>query len=186
MSNKVLSLILIFSLAFNIGFIGIWVYNITVPERRPEPAAEAPPPPWAQLPLQPEQRQSLRAEWQQLLAELEPLRDELRAQRGRLMDLLSAPEPNEAEVRRARERIGELQERSRELVLEHMERTRRALPPRQRKRMFQLLRERSERHRDMFRMHRQHHGRGPWQPPAPPDGEPRGMWIPPERKEYER
>ncbi len=185
MSNKALSLILIFSLAFNIGFVGIWVHNITAPERPVRPAPGAPPPPWAQLPLQPHQRQSLRTDWQQLLAELEPLRADLLEKRNQLMDLLAAPDPDEAEVRRVNERLGELQERSRRLVLEHMERIRRALPAEQRRRMFDMLRERSERHRDMFRMHRWNHGPGPQRQPGPlPDGEPRGMWTPPDRREY--
>ena len=89
MRQTALTLVLIFSLAFNIAFVGIWVYNRTAPRnpqaerppaagRRAEGAARrSPNGPWAALNLSPEQERRMRESWRTTAVRMRALNAEL-------------------------------------------------------------------------------------------------------------
>ena len=127
MINKTLALIVIFSLAFNIAFVGIWAYTRVRPApQRPAPARPvAPPAPaadglWQQLGLTPEQQRSVVEEWRQVGHQVEGKQAEVRAQRARLIDLLQADVLDEQALRATRDKMDEDQQAVRELVFNRM------------------------------------------------------------------
>ncbi len=140
MQNKLLSLLLIFSLAFNIAFVGIWAYNRTSPGPNALQAPSRAASPWERLEVAPEQRERLREQWRGLHAEVRSRRETLQRQRDRLLELMADPEPNEAPIRACRNNIERIQDEVRNLVLTHMRRMGEVLTPEQRRRMFHMLR----------------------------------------------
>lgn len=139
MTNKVLALILIFSLAFNIAFVGIWAYGqFYAPDRvRPRPPRRAP---WERMGLTEPQRRELVERRRQLQGEMSRVRAELEEQRARLFDLLEAEHIDEEAVRDARERMKRAQEKVQQLVFRHMRELRDVLKPEQRRRMMDMMR----------------------------------------------
>jgi Spy/CpxP family protein refolding chaperone len=138
MYNKILSLILIFSLAFNIAFVGIWAYN-RFGEEQPTPAL-APRPTWEQIGLDREQQRRMEQSWRRLQRELAPLQARLARERDRLLELMAEPDPDEEAIRATQRRMGAVQEEMRRHVMTHMRETRERLTPEQRRRMFHMMR----------------------------------------------
>lgn len=73
-----------------------------------------------------------------------PLCFEIRRYRLELLDLVAAPEPNHAAIRVKQEQILEGQRQMQEKAIEHLTGLSATLTPEQRKRLFELLRERSQ------------------------------------------
>jgi Spy/CpxP family protein refolding chaperone len=151
MINKTLALIVIFSLAFNIAFVGIWAYTRVRPApQRPAPARPvAPPAPaadglWQQLGLTPEQQRSVVEEWRQVGHQVEGKQAEVRAQRARLIDLLQADVLDEQALRATRDKMDEDQQAVRELVFNRMLQLRQVLNPEQRRRWLEVMLRTSE------------------------------------------
>lgn len=171
MFNKALSLLLIFSLAFNIAFVGIWVYNRTSRRppraglragRAPGPAqAAVPPPPWAQLDLQAPQQNKMSRDWAEVYQKIEALNADGRQLREQLLDLLAAEKLDPEAIRACQQRIDQVQEQVRRLVVEQMLRTRDALTPEQRARWVRMMKAAGQRR-----------GRGQW------SGDPRREPLP--------
>jgi uncharacterized membrane protein len=178
MRQTVLTLVLIFSLAFNIAFVGIWVYSRTVP-RGPEagPSARAPgtpagpsrggaQPPWEALQLSAERERRIRENWRATAERIRALNAELEAERDRLFELFGAEEADEPAIAETQARIESLQAQVRQLAIRQMMDTRRGLSPAQRRELFQQMRARgAPRSRPRGRAP---HGRG--QPPGPRRG----------------
>ncbi len=141
--NSVLSLILVFSLAFNIAFVGIWFYSRLQPDR---PGAE-PRRTWEQVGLDREQQRRMEQSWRDLRRELAPLERRLAAERDRLFELMAEQEPDREAIRAAHRRMEAIQERIRANVLSHLEQTEEHLTPEQRRRLFQMMRSRAVRGR---------------------------------------
>lgn len=165
MLNKALSLLLIFSLAFNIAFVGIWVYNRTAPRPRgaprtvrPEglPSSAAPQRPWAQLKLQAPQERKVMQDWAEVYRKIETLNAEGRQLREHLLDLLAAEQLDAEAIGACQQRTDQIQAQVRGLVVEQMLRTRDALTPEQRARWVRMMKAAGRRR-----------GRGPWAGDAP-------------------
>lgn len=162
MRNKALALLLIFSLAFNIAFVGIWAYRGAARRHRyrrltrdAQVGRERPPgpggPPWAQLALAPEQEHRIREGWREVEGQMQSLREEVARHRDALLELMAAEEPEEQAVLAARERIDAVERQMRKLVVGQMLKTREMLTAEQRR---QWLR--------MMRAHGERRGRGRW------------------------
>jgi len=157
MFNKALSLLLIFSLAFNIAFVGIWVYHRTT--RRPQRAALLPgqapgrspaavsPPAWAQLNLHAPQQRKMAQDWAEVCRKIEALNAEGRQLREQLLDLLAAEKLDAEAIRACQQRIDQIQEEVRRLVVDHMLKTRDALSPQQRARWVRMMKAAGRRRR---------------------------------------
>jgi Spy/CpxP family protein refolding chaperone len=151
MYQKALTLLLIFSLAFNIAFVGIWVYS----RRRPVPPLPAPQAPQAGAAprpgvallesLRPDQRAELWAKWRKLAEQAAPLNAEVRRERQRLFDLMAAETPDWAAVRECESRIEAAQNRLRRMVVEELRQVRDLLTPEQRQAWLKVLESLTER-----------------------------------------
>jgi len=153
MHSKILSLLLVFSLAFNIAFVGIWVYNLT---EECEPA-EAP---LNELRLGPDQQRRVREQWQQLRKQVADMKEELDRERDRLLDLMAAERPDTEAIRDCQSRIGELQHEMRRIVTEHMMQTGQMLTPEQRARWYGMMKGLGQRHGRRTERLRRPPGRG--------------------------
>lgn len=144
MRSTILHLVLVFSLAFNIAFAGIWVYHRARPRpygARPGPGGRGGPgPAWDELDLTPEQERQVRESWRKVAGRLQELRQETGRQRDRLFDLLQAEAPDEAAILEAQRRIEESQEQSREAVVAQMMETRALLSTEQRRKWVEAMR----------------------------------------------
>ncbi len=139
MYNKVLSLLLIFSLAFNLAFVGIWVYSL---KAEPETSRRGVGPeraPWTELGLGADQRKRMGEEWQRLRDEVGELKKELDRQQERLLDLMAAERPDRNAIQDCQQRIGEIQHEMRRLVTDHMMQTGQMLTPEQKQRWYGML-----------------------------------------------
>jgi Spy/CpxP family protein refolding chaperone len=175
--NKGLTLLLIFSLAFNIAFVGIWVHSRSQAAKPPEGRPGAP---WGELGLNPAQQQRLRGRWQAVRSEAARLRQEAAGAREELLELIVAEEPDQEAILATEERLAGLQHRMRELAVSQMLETRRILEPPQRREWIRLLKARGARPRPALWRHG---------PPAPPGAAgpategPGGAPLTPERME---
>jgi len=146
MINKVLALILIFSLAFNIAFVGIYVHN-RVQRFGPRPGFQRPAATmapaegaaWRQFGLKPDQERRVLEDWRQTGRQITAIDAEVRELRARLISLLQADTLDEQAVRAARDKIEEDQQKVRELVFDRMLKLRLELTPEQRRRWVQLM-----------------------------------------------
>ena len=151
MINKALALILIFSLAFNIAFMGIWAHSrIRRGAPRP-PAVLTPPTPvpgeggvWRQLGLTAEQERSVVEDWRQAGRQISATEAEVREQRARFINLLQADVLDEQAIRATRDKIEEDQQKVRELVFNRLLHLRQVLTPEQRRRWLELMLRTSE------------------------------------------
>ena len=145
MINKALALIVIFSLAFNIAFVGIWAYLRVRPmPPRPAPVQPIPPPApaeglWQQLGLTPEQQRSIVEEWRQVGRQVEAKQAEVRLERAQLINLLQADALDDQAIKATREKMDEDQQAVRELVFDRMLQLRQVLKPEQRRRWLELM-----------------------------------------------
>jgi Spy/CpxP family protein refolding chaperone len=159
MINKILALILVFSLAFNIAFVGIWAYTRTggrVPwqhRRRPQGWRDG----WRRLGLSEGQKRELQRRRARLREDMRSARETLERQRQRLFDLLEQEDIDEEAVRRTRESIEQTQERIRHMTFEHMRGLREVLTPEQHRAMMQMM----KRHSGGGGMHGRERMRGP-------------------------
>jgi Spy/CpxP family protein refolding chaperone len=141
MLNKLLLLALVFSLAFNLAFAGIWAYR-TVERRRHMPP---PPPPWGALKLMPEQQTKLRESWRQMGEKMAPLHAEAAKHRDALLELMAAENPDEKAVLAEQARVEQIEEQIRQLAMAQMLETRKILDPQQRAAWLEMMRARGER-----------------------------------------
>lgn len=156
MLNKALSLLLIFSLAFNIAFVGIWVYNrsthVPSPAPAPDPRADAArppmpgPPSWQQLSLRGPQERQITQGWREAHQKFEAVNAEMRKEREKLFDLLAADELDQEAIAACQQRIEAGQQAARQLVLEQMVKTREALTPEQRTNWMRMMKAAGQRH----------------------------------------
>jgi len=159
MMNKLVSLLLVFSLAFNIAFVGIWAYERAA---RRHPAA-APPGPWAELGLTPPQRQRLQEGWRKLLRDMAGPREQSEESRERLLALLAAEPPDREAITAEHKRMEEFERQVRSLVVAQMLETRDVLTPAQRQQWLRLMRARGE--RAGWRRRRENGRLGAWRRP---------------------
>jgi Spy/CpxP family protein refolding chaperone len=150
MFNKALHLLLIFSLAFNIAFVGIWLYSRRLPDAVPPGAAGAPAgppggPPWDALALRPEQRKAVAERWGVVSREAADLSAQLDRERERLLQLMGEENPDWQAVRECEQRIDAGQRRLRQMTMTQMREMRELLTPEQRRAWFELMRSRAER-----------------------------------------
>ncbi len=141
MHNKALSLLLIFSLAFNIAFVGIWLHNVVTGEDGADAERPAGGDFWRNVRLTDEQKGALQEDFNRLKQEISEQRQELEEQRDRLLALMAEEEPDENAIREYRERIDRIQGRIRELVVQHMHQTRDLLSPEQRRKWLEGMRQ---------------------------------------------
>jgi Spy/CpxP family protein refolding chaperone len=150
MINKVLALVLIFSLAFNIAFVGIWGYQRTISRSarpvglgrqvRRGPGAR----PLAELDLPPEVQQGVSERVRHLQEQIRKQQASMQVQRNQLFRLLDAPEMDEQAVQEAYERLEAAQKDTNRLVLEHMRKLREVLTPEQYRKLMGMMRNSAE------------------------------------------
>ena len=165
MRNAALTLVLVFSLAFNIAFVGIWVYHR--PRPRPPLAGRSyesrqggmrrPSPPWAQFALTPDQEQKVSKGWREVEGRMRELRQDAADHRDRLFALMEEEPPDEAAVLEAQKSIEATQEQIRKLVVGQMLKTRELLDEEQRHQWLSKMRS----HGDRLGMRRWRNGPGP-------------------------
>jgi Spy/CpxP family protein refolding chaperone len=197
MRGKALTLLLVFSLAFNIAFMGIWAHNAVGRAARRDPSARRPEgpegrrrpgaPPWQQIGLRPEQVKQLEEEWRKLHPQIEALKAKGDQAREELLDLLAAPQPDREAIMAAQSRLEAAQQEVRVLVVEEMLQMRQVLDPQQRAEWLRMMRERGEQFGwgprppgagGMGPGMRPKGPGGPQQPPRPPEGTPGPMEAP--------
>ncbi len=153
-----LAIVLIFSLAFNVGFVGIWLYHVlyvqpllaekqreTVPGRG-FVVGQA-----EEFGLAPQQRRRILAARGRLRERLEGPVQNARAAREEFLTLLQAPQSDPQELRAAERRMAEEQERIRGLVIAHLLELRQGLNAQQRRQLGRMLRERQRSPRPFMR-----------------------------------
>jgi Spy/CpxP family protein refolding chaperone len=146
-----LGVLLVFSLAFNIAFVGIWLYDAVyvrpMLERR-RAAAGPEGPAFAgleRLNLRSEQRRRLEDLRGRLRAELtEPVR-RAREARARFLSLLQDHQAEREELLEAERQMDEHQRQVRRVVMEHLLQVRETLGPEQCRRFGRMLWERQGR-----------------------------------------
>jgi Spy/CpxP family protein refolding chaperone len=142
MLKNALLLVLIVSLAFNMAFVGTWVYKRRVEHRQ---AFGGPPhPQWAALGLSPDQQQALRESWRAAGAWIEELRAEAAHHRNALLDLMAADKPDMQAVAGEEGRLEAIEEEVRWLVIGQMVQTRELLTSEQRAEWLRMTRARGE------------------------------------------
>jgi len=154
MSKKALSLVLVFSLAFNVAFVGIWGYN-RVHGTRGEHSRRGHRSSgqsrsrrgsfWAQLKLPEGAQKKLEEQWRENRKKMEPIVADIRRQRAKLFDLLAADPVDRQAVAELQEQMEANQRKIRQLVLEQMIRTRDLLTPEQRSRWAEAMKAFGER-----------------------------------------
>lgn len=146
MINKALALILVFSLAFNIAFVGIYVHN-RVERARPRPFARRPVQPagtaqgggWRQFGLKGEQERRVLEDWRETGRKISAIDAEARELRARLIGLLQADTLDEPAIRATRDKLEEDQQKVRDLVFNRMLKLRQELTPEQRRRWVEMM-----------------------------------------------
>jgi len=156
MYQKAQNLLLVFSLAFNIAFVGIWLHSRNRPEppralspRRPIGAQALPPTQKAAAPLQalkltPQQRRTLSERWQKLRVESARLNAEVDGQRERLFNLMATENPDWQAIDACEKRIDEGQRRLRMMTMQQMRQLRDVLRPEQHRAFLKMMQTRSE------------------------------------------
>ena len=159
MLNKTLALLLVFSLAFNIAFLGIWAYHRRARaqaserqqqhQRGPDGRRERRPDggPWAKLGLSPEQEGQLEESRRELERKTAGLGQEAAQHRERLYELLESDLPDQEAVLAEQEAIDRIQQQQRRAVIEQMLEMRKILTPEQRQAWLRMMREYRERTR---------------------------------------
>jgi len=150
MYNKALSLLLIFSLAFNIAFVGIWLYNrqrpvAPLPAGRHGGQERAGRQPMQALRLRDDQRRHLAELRGRARAETARLEADIQKQQERLLQLLAADQPDWKAVQDCEQRIAAGQKRLRELSLEQLRALRDILTPEQRRVWLEMMKARGGR-----------------------------------------
>ncbi len=146
MINKALALILVFSLAFNIAFVGIYVYN-RVERARPRPVAQRPGQSagtaeasgWRQFGLRGEQEKRVLEDWRETGRKITAIDAEARELRTQLISLLQADTLDEQAIRTTRDKLEEDQQQVRDLVFDRMMKLRQELTPEQRRRWVEMM-----------------------------------------------
>lgn len=164
--------LVVFSLALNVGTIGAFAY-LRYYDRQVVAQEELPPPPFREflrrLNLKPEQRQTLRNLVPEHQRRIREMRQELRAKRQELVNLMKAePLPAWPPVQIKIREISGLQGRMEEEMVQHLFRLQQYLDAEQRAAMAAFMEQRFA----AF-----HGGRGPgrggrWRGPGPPPGGP--------------
>ena len=141
MYRKGLELLLVFSLALNLAFVGVWGYHwfYVRPELEKRSA-----PVWqtqqGTLNLTNGQRQHMRERWGQLRKTVGGPKEELEAKRTRLIELLAAPEPDMEAIRTCQRQIAVHERRVRELTVKHLMELNKVLTPEQRQTLLRMIR----------------------------------------------
>jgi Spy/CpxP family protein refolding chaperone len=149
MKQKILIIALVASVALNVGALATFAYR-----RATMPKPPGPPCPLARtLDLTDEQREAMRARRERTFEEMKPLRRQLHAKRGEVLELLKEPEVDAVRRDKLFAEIADLQMRLELRAFENMYETRRLLRPEQQKRFMKLVEER-------FRHRRKHFARG--------------------------
>ena len=149
MSPRILGLALCFSLAFNVAFLGMWGYRRAAPPPPAQPApveGESPSDKmWADLGLNEEQKILIEMERQDVAERVSGILADNERERGHLLELLKAPNPDRGAIRDAHLRIGENQRQLREIAVAHMLNAMSELTPEQRTEWAERLKELGER-----------------------------------------
>ena len=150
MRSTILHLVLVFSLAFNIAFAGIWVYHRSQPRPpalgvRPGSDAGGPQRGWGQLDLPPEKERQIRESWEQVEGRLHEIRFELDEHRDTLFALLASDPPDDAAIAEVNKSIETLEEERRRIVMGQMMATRELLTPEQRTKWADSMRSHGDR-----------------------------------------
>jgi Spy/CpxP family protein refolding chaperone len=142
MGGKLVSLLVVFSLALNGAFVAGWVTHTVPALLAPASGADDCCPLYQKL-------GTSEAQWQQLEPRLAAFRQsaqgicrEIDRQQRELLDLIAAPETDRAAVRAKQEAIRDGQRRIQDLVVEHLLAEKALLTPSQQKALFDLIRTR--------------------------------------------
>ncbi|MHC4591825.1 MAG: Spy/CpxP family protein refolding chaperone [Planctomycetota bacterium] len=138
--HKVLTLLLAFSLAFNIAFAGMWVYRQAVPR----PPGRRPGGPWVDLRLSSDQERQIRARWNDVRRRARQYREEAAKHRDELLRLMAADEPDDQAVLAQYGHVSAAERQMREMAIAEMLNTQRALSPEQRQKWFRHVRARAQ------------------------------------------
>jgi Spy/CpxP family protein refolding chaperone len=160
--------LLIFSLAFNIAFVGIWTYHFAYVRPRLDRSREASGRPadaraaallrrLAQLDLTRAQKQRLRQDYAQLRDRLREHTQPLKNARHEYLMLLQDPDADAEQLQAAQKDFARRQNGIQQAIFEHLLRIRQELTPRQRRAFGRML----------YRAHGRHTGDKRRQPTRP-------------------
>ncbi|MFP4026312.1 MAG: periplasmic heavy metal sensor [Candidatus Brocadiia bacterium] len=161
--NTILSIVLIFSLAFNIAFAGIWVYNIAYVEPKLEQArqkqetekfetpAQLVLEKWENIGLKPDQRKTLVNLRGKLHEQFKEDKADVEQAREDLLSLLQKTNSDPEAIEKAHQKLAREQQELRQSVMKNLMHVRGKLDEEQRRRFIRML------HRPRGRRPRGHH-----------------------------
>jgi len=165
MFKNALTLLLIFSLALNFAFAGVWVYHKyyvqpRLLEMRPQ-THEFTSRPWVEhaLGLRGPQRDRVRAEYSRFQKKMREIRTRAERNHKELFDLLAAPQPDREAIQKCLQRIAADRQEMQELVVEHLLAIKGMVSTEQGNRLIETLRRRLTPHSRMP-LHRPFSSRG--------------------------
>lgn len=154
MKQKILIIALVASVALNVGALATFAYRSATMPKPPEPPGRLA----EELGLTDEQRETMRARREKTFEEMKPLRRQLHAKRGEVLELLKEPEVDAARRDKLFAEIADLQMRLELRAFENMYETKRLLRPEQQERFVGHIEERFRHRRERFA---RGHVRGP-------------------------
>lgn len=147
--NQAMSILLIFSLAFNIAFVGIWTYHFAYVRPRMAKLRQRPAPGearpaallrrLAKLDLNRTQKQRLRRDYVHLRRRLKDHMEPLKEARHEFLMLLQDPEANPQQLQAAQAAFARRQHRMQQAIFEHLLKVRQELTPPQRRAFGRML-----------------------------------------------
>jgi len=146
--QKTMTIALFSSLAFNVAFVGIWLYHflyvrpMLTGQQETQVAEQEPslPPQYDRLQLAPEQRREMLAQYAGLRQKLDSTMREAHAARDEYFQLLGNPDADPQAMRAAEQKMAQHQERIRHMVTQHLGEMRKVLDEDQQREFGRLMR----------------------------------------------
>ncbi len=140
MGTRLLSLVILLSVALNGAFVATWLSQVWLPTAADN--CEACCPLYQQIGASDSQRQEIEPRLASFRRSAQELCRQIEQRRQELLDLIAAPQVDRAALRAKQEEILQGQRQMQELIVEHLLREKTVLTPQQQKVLFDLIRTR--------------------------------------------
>jgi Spy/CpxP family protein refolding chaperone len=150
MYRKAINLLLIFSLALNFAFVGVWGYHRfyvrprmkrIMENRGEDPRFEE------RLGLEPEQKEKLKQQNREFREAVRKVEQKVQRKRQELFELLQQPNPEEGAIEKCLEEIAQARKQMPRYTVRHMLKLKELLTPEQQRKLMRLMQSRMHRHR---------------------------------------
>lgn len=145
MWKKIAPLVVVFSVALNIAFIGTWVARAARIQRETKEAYSGQVwcPLHRRLGVSPEQWRRIEPQLDAFRRESQAVSAEMNRLRGELIDLIAGEQPDREAIEAKQEEIRARQRRMQKLVIEHLLTEKETLTAEQQRELFDMIRQRS-------------------------------------------